>query len=105
LIEPGFGLLVFWVESDGRQRVLVNPAYQSIVEQQLIPETANLGKDWWRVVSGLESLRQGIKKGKPIVCPFQRWEGVNCNEECSIRGFMAILQENTELSMEGACQL
>jgi hypothetical protein len=105
LIDPYYSLLFFWVEPDGRQRVMVNPTYRYVVEEQLIPDIPELGKDWWRVVAGLESLRQGLKKGKPVVCPFRRWEGVNCNEECSIRGLMSFLQDNTELSIEGACQL
>lgn len=61
----------------------------------------NLPKDWWRRLILIESVRQGLKSGRPIACPLRAWkretlpitllEGdahtdpMRCDNDCIIR--------------------
>lgn len=100
-------LLTFWVDVDGRLAVLVNAGHEMVFAQgQLRPKAPDLGEHWYREVVSLETLRQAVKTGKPVLCPFLNCEGAICDSCCTIRRLFVWLQDNTELMAEGAtCRL
>lgn len=100
---PGNSLLAIWMDSSGRPQARVS-ARCLLIAEILAKEKPPLSlgmqpflREWWRFIAGFETLRQAMRKGVAVICPFLGLEGITCNEECPIREMIGILQGHTKI--------
>jgi tetratricopeptide (TPR) repeat protein len=84
-LEASF--LRFKVGADDRAYAYVNPAFLIAPMHELRDDVGldDLPLDWWQQLLFLEELRQAIKIGRPLSCPFNGWlSNLPCRSNCTI---------------------
>lgn len=117
-----YGLLLF-KERGGDQKdcygdVHVNPIFVSRIGESKGGYNSileDVGPQWWRRLVALEAIRQALKKGKPLICPFSGWDlynvwdrsDVRCQKGCLLSYWLTIAGQCCEELRRGgpACDL
>ena len=93
-------LFIFWIDADGKLHKGIDSNWLDLVENlnTMYPHLPNLKKDWWQKLALIETIRQSLRTGKSVTCPFL---DLSCEENCPIKEMIVWLQAYTEISIDG----
>ncbi len=105
--SPAESLLFIWVDQNsGRCYADLNARYLHMADvfakdkPPLLRELGPLPKEWWRFTAGFETIRQALKDGSAVTCPFLNVGGVDCSEDCPIAALIGVLQDHSDIKGE-----
>jgi hypothetical protein len=108
-----FSLLRFVWSADGGGVASINPVFLDVLDE-MVPSDPSYPIRWLLNLLFREVLRQALKTGQPIICPFKgykisspnREEAFKCSASCRMRQLLELASRSTELVSDDAlCEI